>query len=45
MTVVNGSGRSGRGLGVLLLLGLLALGFLAAMSAGDLRRYLKIRSM
>ena len=37
--------RSGVGMGGLLLLGLIGLGALVALSADDLRRYMKIRSM
>ena len=41
-----GSGsRSGFGLGSVVLVGLLGLAALAVLSASDIRRYLKIRSM
>jgi hypothetical protein len=36
---------SRRGVGVLVLLGLLALGVVAALGAGDVRRYLRMRRM
>jgi hypothetical protein len=45
MTHGGDGGRSGKGVGALLLLGLLAGGFLVAVAWPDLRRYLKMRSM
>lgn len=45
MKIVDTDRRSGRGIGVVLILGLLALGAVAAFSASDLRRYLRMRRM
>lgn len=42
---IETGGRSRRGLGIFLMLALLAVGFIAAASMGDVRRYLKMRSM
>ena len=39
------SSKSGFGLGSVVLVGLLGLAALAVLSASDIRRYLKIRSM
>lgn len=45
MNVAMSESQSRRGVGVLILLGLLALGVLAAPGAEDIKRYLRMRRM
>jgi hypothetical protein len=45
MTHGDSGGRPGKGVGALFLIGLLAGGFLIAVTWPDLRRYLKMRTM